>query len=94
MLCNRGKMYIFLLRESLVNLRERDALFHKPRKTDYSSQVMGRSYIPMTGKRLAKELGLEEPGIYARHCFWRTAATAAASAGATIMNLKHHFDWK
>ncbi|CAB4045662.1 hypothetical protein DAPPUDRAFT_123885 [Paramuricea clavata] len=86
--------YMDLLTKSLPDIKDTDELFHTCTKSGYGKAVMGRNYIHQIGQKVAEELHLENPKTYTGHCFRRTAATAAANAGANTLMMKRHFDWK
>ena len=87
------RRYLDLLRQSLPDLNEEDPLFLRPTKSGFCTQPMGENQLGNIGKQLAKELGLPNPSTFTGHCFRRSAATAAASNGATSVMMKGQFGW-
>lgn len=58
------------------------------------SQPMGINIMRKIGQDVATILSLEDASSYTGHCWRRSAATQAAAAGATSVDLKTTFGWK
>ncbi len=69
-------------------------LFRTCLASRYSQVPMGHNLLAQCGKYMAEALGLEEPHRYTGHCLRRSAASAAADAGATTMDMQRHMNWK
>ena len=83
------------LLRSVPNLDPEEAFFRRALKNGISRlEVMGRTMLGTIGKDIASELNLAEPKTYTGHCFRRSFNTAAAEAGATVLDLMTSNGWK
>ena len=83
------------LLRSVPNLGPGEALFRRALKNRISDiEVMGRTMLGQIGKDIAAELNLPNPGTYTGHCFRRSFNTAAAAAGANVLDLMTSNGWK
>ena len=90
----RVRNYLVALRDSLVDLKPEDPLFHKATKTGYTRQVVGEKTFAKIPKEIATILHLPHPERYTGHGFRRASATEAADRGATTIDMKRMYGWK
>ena len=85
--------YLELRRKSEPDLGDAEPLFLRVCKNGLGRQPMGQNHLGYISRSLAKELGLPKPHTYTGHSYRRSAATAAASNGATSVMMKGQFGW-
>ena len=85
--------YLELLRRSQPDIKAESPLFWRARVSGLGKQPMGCNMLGNITKEVAQKLNLPNPERYTGHCLRRSAATEAASRGATSVNMKTHFGW-
>jgi hypothetical protein len=84
--------YINLVRPWL-EARKQTRLWPRPNKNMFTTQFRGKNHIGQVAKKIARFLQID-PEKYTGHSFRRSAATAAADAGISLINLKRFGGWK
>ena len=69
-------------------------LFRTCLKAKFSTLPMGHNTLAKCGIFIAEALELPHAKHYTGHCLRRSAASAAADAGATTMDMQRHMNWK
>ncbi len=69
-------------------------VFWQYRNGRHHGQPLGKAWFGAFPKRVARLLGCANPDGYAGHSVCRSGATAAANAGATLVQLKQWGGWK
>lgn len=59
-----------------------------------TKQVIGVNKFASMPQTIAKFLKLPQPELYTGHCFRRSSTTILADAGADLITLKRHGEWK
>lgn len=85
------QFYLFRLKASGITS---GPLFRTCLTRKYSTLPMGKNILGQCGVYMAESLQLDEPKRYTGHCLRRSAACAAADAGATTMDMQRHMNWK
>ena len=88
---SRVVVYLELLRHCHPNISPDKPLFLRARKNGLGLQPMGANMLGNISREIAEELNLPNPETFTGHGFRRSAATEAASRGATSVNMKGHF---
>jgi integrase len=68
-------------------------IWPRPTSNSFMTQFRGKNYIATIAKKIAVFLKLD-PTSYTGHSFRRSAATAAADSGISLINLKRFGGWK
>lgn len=68
-------------------------LWPRPNRNMFTSQFRGKNHIGQVAKKIARFLEID-PEKFTGHSFRRSAATAAADAGISLINLKRFGGWK
>jgi integrase len=84
--------YINLVKPWL-EMKKLTRLWPRPNKNVFTSQFRGKNHVGQVAKKIARFLKLA-PESYTGHSFRRSAATAAADAGISLINLKRFGGWK
>ena len=73
--------------------RKLTRLWPRPSGNNFSAQFRGKNHIGQVAKKIAAFLKID-PAKFTGHSFRRSAATAAADAGISLINLKRFGGWK